>query len=196
MKGVNTNETSDARQVLRSSQVHSLWETEGNVARPAVSLEYHWSFAKMMYVPIQTYQKLLNLISFSNMYFAILNCWWVRKCFNPLGIFGSLTNVFKSSRLFPQMFFMCKISSRQSFQRGCLSFFIFPFRNPAIFPANHLLPHLIMCQFCTAFLTPPMIILINKIESQHYSPWIFSRLCALISAALFSLTLSNWFVIC
>lgn len=30
---------SEARQGLRSSQVHSLWETEGNVVRPAVSLK-------------------------------------------------------------------------------------------------------------------------------------------------------------
>lgn len=103
--------------------------------------EYHWSFTKMMCVPIQTYQKLLNLISFLNMYFAILSCWWVRKCFNPQGIFGSLTNVFTSSRLFPKnMFLWVRFQVDRHFK--CLaSLFIFLFRNPDISPSCHLLPH-------------------------------------------------------
>lgn len=137
--------------------------------------EYHLSFTKMMYVPIQTYQKLLNLISFLNMYFAILNCWWVRKCFNPQGIFGSLTNVFTSNRLFPQTCFLC-VRFQVDFKRlfkGLASLHSFsPWRiQPSFHPTTSFL---IMCQFCAALLISSMIIiLIITLESHHWSPWIF-----------------------
>lgn len=69
--------------------------------------EYHRSFAKMMYVPIQTYQKLLNLISFLNMYFAILNCWWVRKCFNQQCIFWYMDTCIRRQQTVPTNIFLC-----------------------------------------------------------------------------------------
>lgn len=156
--------------------------------------EYLCSFAKMTYVPIQTYQKLLNLISFLNMYFAILSCWWVRKCFNPQGIFGSLTNVFTSSRLFPQMCFL-HVRFQVDFSLSkVLSLFIhFPLKNPAIFPPYHLLPHhvSVLCY------SP------NIFYNYYLDHW--NRVTSLVSlnlsmcvpwcVALFSLTWCHWFVI-
>lgn len=138
--------------------------------------EYHWSFTKMIYVPIQTYQKLLNLISFLNMYFAIPSCWWVRKCFNPQGIFGSLTNVFTSSRLFPRNMFLCvRFQIDRHFK--CLAS-LYSFSYSGIQTSPHpAISFLILCQFCAALTSSMIIILVIKIKLYYRSPWIFSRVC-------------------
>lgn len=39
MKEANTIEMSEGRHEFRGSQVHSLWETNGNVVRPAIGLK-------------------------------------------------------------------------------------------------------------------------------------------------------------
>lgn len=39
MREANTIEMSEGRHGFRGSQVHSLWETNGNVVRPAIGLK-------------------------------------------------------------------------------------------------------------------------------------------------------------
>ena len=39
MKEANTTEMSEERHGFRGSQIHSLWETNGNVVRPAIGLK-------------------------------------------------------------------------------------------------------------------------------------------------------------
>lgn len=128
-----------------------------------------------MYGPIQTYQKLLKLISFLNMY-SILDCWWVRKCFNPQGIFGSVINVFTSSRLFPQTCFHVSDFKYQwisTFSKVLILFIHFPLEESSHLPTLPP-PFLNMCQFCATILTSSKItILIIKIKSYYWSPSIF-----------------------
>lgn len=123
-----------------------------------------------------------------NMYFAILNCWLARKCFNPQGIFGSLTNVITSSRLF-----LCVTFQVDSHFKGLASLYSFSYSR--IRPSSQpTISFHIMGRFCAALLTSTLSSWSSKLS--HIIALLKSfHTCASVFTALFSLTFCNWFVI-